>query len=319
MIRYLFTRFLHAIFVLWGAFTLSFVLLQVMPGDAVLVKFQDPELGLSPQQIADMRATYGADESAITQYAHVLGRTLHGNLGYSIETGLPVGQMLHAAYPTTLRLAIVSFTGALALAAICCALAILFSGNPIGRYLAAAIGAIPGITSGIPVFWLEIVAIQLVSFHWKLIPVVGLSGWSAVLLPGLALAIPISAPLAQVFLAAAHRVEALPFIDVLRARGVSPFRILYAHILPNALPPTLTVSGLVFGEILAGAVVTETVFGLDGLGQLAQQAVASQDVAVLQAIILISVSGFVSIGFASEIIQPLLDPRIGRNARQRKY
>ncbi len=74
-----------------------------------------------------------------------------------------------------------------------------------------------------------------------------------------------------------------------------------------------------FGEILAGAVVTETVFGLDGLGQLAQQAVASQDVAVLQAIILISVSGFVSIGFASEIIQPLLDPRIGRNARQRKY
>lgn len=92
MIRYLFTRFLHAIFVLWGAFTLSFVLLQVMPGDAVLVKFQDPELGLSPQQIADMRATYGADESAITQYAHVLGRTLHGNLGYSIETGLPVGR-----------------------------------------------------------------------------------------------------------------------------------------------------------------------------------------------------------------------------------
>ena len=319
MTRYLFTRLLHALFVLWGAFTLSFVLLQVMPGDAVLVKFQDPELGLSPQQVADMRATYGADTSAMTQYTHVLGRTLSGDLGYSIETGLPVGHMLHAAYPTTLRLAIVSFTGAILLATTSCVLALLLSCNTFGRYIAGAIAALPGITSGIPVFWLEIVAIQFVSFHWKLIPVVGLSGWSAVLLPGLTLAVPISAPLAQVFMAAARRVETQPFITVLRARGISPFRILYAHILPNALPPTLTVSGLVFGEILAGAVVTETVFGLDGLGQLAQQAVASQDVAVLQAIILISVTGFVTIGFLSEILQPLLDPRIGRNTQQRKY
>ncbi|MFT8782976.1 ABC transporter permease [Acetobacter syzygii] len=319
MTRYLFTRTLHAIFVLWGAFTLSFILLQLMPGDAVLVKFQDPELGLNPQQIADMRATYGADESAITQYIHVLGRTLHGNLGYSIETGLPVGHMLQAAYPTTLRLAIISFAGAIILSITFCTLALLLSEHVTGRYIASFITAIPGITSGIPVFWLEIVAIQLISFHWKLIPVVGLSGWSAVFLPGLALAIPISAPLAQVFMTTAKRVQQLPFIDVLRARGLSPFRILCAHIIPNAFPPTLTVSGLVFGEILAGAVVTETVFGLDGLGQLAQQAVASQDVAVLQAIILISVAGFISIGLLSDFIQPLLDPRIGRNGQQRKY
>ncbi|WP_308718870.1 ABC transporter permease [Komagataeibacter xylinus] len=308
MIRYILSRAAQALLVLWGAFTLSFVLLQVMPGDAVLIKFQDPELGLSPQQISDIRASYGADESAFVQYAHVLGRTLAGQLGYSIETGVPVSRMLHAAYPTTLRLAVVSFGGAIMLAAAFATAALLAPLRP----LRAALRLVPGLASGIPVFWLEIVAIQLVSFHWKLVPVVGVSGWAAAVLPGLALAIPISAPLTQVFLSAAERVMAQPFIDVLRARGASPLRILYAHVLPNALPPTLTISGLVFGEILAGAVVTETVFGLDGLGQLAQQAVANQDVAVLQAIILISVAGFVVINFTVDALHPLIDPRIRR-------
>ncbi len=116
MKRYLAGRIGQAALVLWAAFTLSFLLLQVLPGDAILIKFQNPDMGLSPAQIADMRAAYGADVPLWGQYLHTLGSVLHGDLGFSMQAGVPVTALLAANLPATLQLAVLGFAVALLLA-----------------------------------------------------------------------------------------------------------------------------------------------------------------------------------------------------------
>src|SRR5471032_866703 len=109
MSRYFSGRIGQAILVLWAAFTVSFILLQVLPGDAILIKFQNPDMGLSPAQVADMRAAYGADIPVWQQYFHTLGNVLRGDLGYSIQAGVPVTDLLKSNFPPTLRLAVLGF------------------------------------------------------------------------------------------------------------------------------------------------------------------------------------------------------------------
>ena len=104
-VRYLLGRIGQALLVLWATFTAAFILLQVLPGDAILIKFQNPELGLSPDQIAEIRASYGADSPLWSQYLHTLGNFLTGDFGYSVQAGVPVGRALLANLPPTVWLA----------------------------------------------------------------------------------------------------------------------------------------------------------------------------------------------------------------------
>jgi peptide/nickel transport system permease protein len=108
-------------------------------------------------------------------------------------------------------------------------------------------------------------------------------------------------------------VRTLPFVAVARAKGASWRWVLFRHVLPNAILPVLTIAGVLFGELLAGAVVTEAVFGLNGLGTLTQQAVGNQDTAVLQAIVVLSATAFVAINLLVDLLFPLLDPRLATN------
>ena len=141
--------------------------------------------------------------------------------------------------------------------------------------------------------------------------------WEGLVLPTLTLAVPISAPLAQVLLRNIDAVLAQPFVAVARAKGASRRWVLLRHVARNALLPTLTIAGVLFGELLAGAVVTEAVFGLNGLGTLTQQAVGNQDTAVLQAVVVVSAAAFVLINLAVDLLYPLLDPRLRHSVENR--
>lgn len=161
MSRYFSGRIGQALLVLWAAFTLSFVLLQALPGDAVLIKFQDPSMGLSPAQIAEMRAAYGADLPLWQQYLHTLGNFLHGDFGFSIQAGVPVSELLAGNFPPTLRLAVLGFALAVALAVF-----IAFVSNLLPlRWLKSALLALPALFISVPTFWLGIALIQMFSFH----------------------------------------------------------------------------------------------------------------------------------------------------------
>lgn len=306
MLKYLSGRTGQALLVLWAAFTLSFILLQILPGDAILIKFQNPDMGLSPAQIADMRAAYGADIPLWQQYLHTLGNFLRGDLGYSIQNGVPVSALLAANLPATLQLAVLGFTLALLLA-----LVIAFVSNLIGfGWLKSALQSLPALFVSVPTFWLGIVLIQIFSFRLKLVPIINPGEWVGLLLPIATLAIPISAPLAQILIRSIDSVQTQPFVAVARAKGASRSGVLWRHVARNAMLPVLTIAGILFGELIAGALITETVFGRSGLGQLTQQAVVNQDVAVLQAVVMISAAAFVFLNLLVDLLFPLLDPRL---------
>lgn len=304
--RYLTVRFGQALIVLWAAFTLSFVLLQALPGDAILIKFQNPDLGLSADQIAQLRLSYGADTPVLTQYVHAVVSLLHGDFGLSVQTGVPVSDLLSENLPSTLLLALLGLIVATILAFVLAALSFLspFSG------LRAALQSLPSLFISVPTFWLGIVLIQIFSFQLGWIPVINPGPWQGLILPTLTLVLPISAPLAQILMRSIDQVQTQPFVAVARAKGASRAGVLWRHVLGNALLPTLTVAGLLLGELIAGALITETVFGRSGLGQLTQEAVNTQDSSVLQAIVVISASAFLVINLAIDLLYPLLDPRL---------
>ncbi len=306
MTGYLTQRLGQALLVLWVAFTVSFVLLQVLPGDAVLIKFQNPDLGLSPAQIEEMRQSYGADTPLWQQYLHSLGNMLRGDFGFSVQAGVPVSDLLAGNFPATLRLALPGFLLATLLAVV-----IAFSASLAGlRWLRNLLQSLPSLLISIPTFWLGIALIQVFSFQLRWIPIINPGEWVGLILPVITLAIPISAPLAQILIRSLDQVQIQPFVAVARAKGASQRRVLWHHVARNALLPVLTIAGLLLAELIAGALITETVFGLSGLGQLTQQAVNNQDVAVLQAVVMISATGFVLINLLVDVFSPLLDPRL---------
>ncbi|EOI1438179.1 ABC transporter permease [Cronobacter malonaticus] len=309
--RYLAARVGQALLVLWASFTVSFVLLQLLPGDAIAIKFQNPELGLNAAQIAQMRTAYGADAPLWRQYLKSLGGALRGDFGFSLQAGVPVSALLAASLPATLRLAALGFTLALVIAVLLAALSTL----SYGRVLRRAFAALPSLFVAVPTFWLGITLIQLFSFQWRLIPVINPGFWEGLILPVMTLAVPISAPLAQLLIRNIDVVMHQPFVTVARAKGASHRGVLWRHVARNAMLPVLTVAGLLLGELIAGALVTETVFGLNGLGQLTRDAVNNQDLAVLQAIVLVAALGFVLINLLVDLLYPLLDPRLSLSRR----
>ena len=307
MVRYLIGRIGQALAVLGVTFTAAFLLLQVLPGDAVMIKFMSPEMGLSADQIAEIRASYGADLPIWEQYLKTVANFLTGNFGYSIQAGVPVSQQLATNLPPTLLLASLGFVAAVVLTIALAALS-----NMLGMgWLRSSLQSLPSLFISVPVFWLGIMLIQIFSFQLGLVSVISPGPVERLILPVATLAIPISAPLAQILMRNIDEVLAQPFVAVARAKGASRNWVLWKHVARNAVLPTLTIAGVLFGELLAGAVVTEAVYGLNGLGGLTYQAVGNHDTAVLQAIVVISALAFVSINLVVDLLYPVLDPRLG--------
>lgn len=308
MTRYLLGRVGQALVVLAVTFTAAFLLLQVLPGDAIMIKFMSPEMALTPAQIAEIRASYGADLPLWQRYLTTVGNFLTGNFGYSIQAGVPVSQQLATNLPPTLLLASLAFVAAVILTIVLAALSNLTGMG----WLRAGLQSLPSLFISVPVFWLGIMLIQVFSFQLGLVSVISPGPVEKLILPVATLAIPISAPLAQILMRNIDEVLTQPFVAVARAKGASRSWVLWKHVARNAVLPTLTIAGVLFGELLAGAVVTEAVYGLSGLGGLTYQAVGNHDTAVLQAIVVISAMAFVTINLVVDLLYPVLDPRLGR-------
>jgi peptide/nickel transport system permease protein len=308
MVRYLIGRVGQAVVVLAVTFTAAFLLLQVLPGDAIMIKFMSPEMGLNADQIAEIRAAYGADLPLWQRYLRTVGNFLTGNFGYSIQAGVPVSQQLATNLPPTLLLASLAFVAAVILTIALAALS-----NVTGmEWLRSGLQSLPSLFISVPVFWLGIMLIQIFSFQLGLVSVISPGPVERLVLPVATLAIPISAPLAQILMRNIDEVLTQPFVAVARAKGASRTWVLWKHVASNAVLPTLTIAGVLFGELLAGAVVTEAVYGLNGLGGLTYQAVGNHDTTVLQAIVVISALAFVTINLIVDLLYPVLDPRLGR-------
>ena len=303
-------RLLQAVVVLWAAFTLSFVILYLLPGDAVLTKLGSADGGVtaSPEQIARARAEYGLDDPVLTQYGKRLLSALHGDFGRSIATGDDATHMVVSALPPTLAV-----TGLALL------LAVFFGGGiaVLGTYtrfraLSQLLLSLPPLGISLPSFWVGLLLIQVFSFQLRLLPSLGSQGFQSLILPAITLALPTSAIIGQVLAKSLRTQLAEPYIEIARAKGASRARVHFGHALRNAAVPALTLVGVVAGNLVAGSVVTETVFSRDGVGRITSAAVTAQDVPVVQAVIVLAAFFFVAINLIVDLLYPLLDPRITR-------
>lgn len=310
---YVLRRVGQAILVLVLAYTAAYLLLAALPGDAIIARYASPELGLTPEQIQAIRESLGADQPLIVQYARSIAGFLTGHFGYSVASGASVSDLIATALPPTLTLAVLGLMLAVLLAVTIAFTATYGATQPLRRVFRG----IPPLFVSLPVFWIGIILIQIFSFRLGWVPVIGADPVQALILPVITLAIPIAAPLAQVLMRSIDEVREQPFVTVVRARGASTSWLLWRNVARNAMLPTLTMAGLLFGELVGGAVVTETVFARAGIGQLTAQAVANRDTPVLLAVVVISTVAFVVINLIVDLLYPVLDARLRGPGRAR--
>jgi peptide/nickel transport system permease protein len=313
MVTYLLKRVGQAVFVLWAAFTVSFVVLYALPSDPVSI-LAGPDSDISPQQLAALRHQYGLDRSLFAQYASQLGHVVRGDLGRSVQSRRPVTSLIGDGLPATAQIALAGLVLAIVLGA---GLAIVATfAKP--RWMQQALLALPPLGVAVPSFWLGLLLLQQFSFNWKLFPATGNGGWKSIVLPAVTLALPTGALVAQLLAKSLQNTLRDPYIDTARAKGASRWRIHLRHALRNASLPALTMAGLIVGQLLAGSVVTETVFSRSGLGRLTTTAVGSQDIPVVQGLVLFGALVFVVVNLIVDLIYPLLDPRIARSRAPRR-
>ena len=176
---------------------------------------------------------------------------------------------------------------------------------------------LPSFMVSLPGFWIGILLIQVFSFQLGWIRVIEPGSVEGLILPTLTLAVPMAAPLIQVLIRSLDETQSRPFVQAVRSRGASESWIFWRTTLRNSLLPTLTMAGLLFGELVGGAVVTETVFGRTGLGQMTAQAVANRDTPVLLAVVLIAATSYIIINLVVDLLYPVLDPRLRKGSADR--
>lgn len=323
MRTYIFKRFGQAVLVLWAAYTASFLLLSALPGDAVNNRIQNPEAQMTPEQARVLVEYYGLDRPLWAQYITALTAALRGDLGYSLTDGRAVPELIGDALPSTLALTGLALVFGVVLTVL---IGIVASYAP-WKSLRELVGSFPALFGSIPTFVVGILLLQFFSFGLRLIPASDDGSFVALLAPAITLGILIAAPLAQVFTTSIRSVREKPFVHVLAARGAGAAYIFGRGVLRNSSMPVLTLLGLACGELIAGAVVTEAVFARPGIGQLTVGAVSTQDLPVLQGVVLVAALAYVTVNFLVDLAYPFIDPRVlvegnagrvvGRRVRQK--
>ncbi|MFD7863540.1 ABC transporter permease [Streptomyces sp. NPDC057682] len=312
MTRYLAGRLLQAVFVLWAAFTLSFAVLYLLPGDPVSIMAAGggDTNTVPPEQLAELKQAYGLDKPVLAQYGDRLLDAVRGDFGTSVQTGESVRHMIAAALPATLQLT----SGALLLALVIGAGIALLGTYTRWRPLRQLLLSLPALGVSAPTFLVGLVLVQIVSFRWRLLPAVGNEGFDSLVLPVITLALPTGAVLAQVFAKSLRTTLEEPYVETALAKGASRARVHFRHAARNAAIPPLTVVGVLVGNLLAGSVVVETVFSRTGVGRITATAVGSQDIPVVQGLVVFGALVFVLANLAVDLVYPLIDPRITTTA-----
>jgi len=306
------------------AIVMNFTVPRLMPGSPVDAMIAQLGPRATPAAVEAIKARFGAVEAPLAaQFLDYLKGLATLDLGVSVKYyPQTVTEILARSTLWTLFLVVTAITFSLVVGTLLGAIAAWRRG---GRF-DTVVSPFSVVMIAVPPVIIALTALFVfgVSLRWfpvgyaydpSLDPGINFTFAGSVfyhaILPVLTLAIPISAPLAQILMRNIDQVLAQPFVAVARAKGASRNWVLWRHVARNAIMPTLTIAGVLFGELLAGAVVTEAVFGLSGLGGLTYQAVGNHDTAVLQAIVVISALAFVTINLIVDLLYPVLDPRLG--------
>ncbi|MFI6515777.1 ABC transporter permease [Spirillospora sp. NPDC050679] len=310
MIRYSLRRVPSALLVLAAASVLVFFVLRLAPGDPAVV-LAGPDA--SPDTIAQVRGRLGLDDPLPAQYLNWLGGLFAGDLGDSYILGAPIARLIGDGLGATLELTF----GALVLALVIGGAAGLLAVVPKNRWVRGAASGFTGLAFAVPPYVSGVLLVLLLAVTVRLLPASGrvplladpAIGWQYLIMPALCLALPAAAVIARFLAASVRRVREEDFVQTAVAKGLPPRRVLLRHVLPNALPPVVTVLGIQLGQLLGGAIVVEAIFAWPGVGQLLLQGVLGRDYLLVQDLLLLAVAVFVLLQTLTDLAQAALDPR----------
>lgn len=305
MTRYIGSRLLQAVVVILFAFTLSFFLLYLVPGDAAISRLGS-ESSLSAEDLAALRSELGLDLPWYVQYWNQLIAMLTGDLGVSLRTGRPVFEMITANLPNTIILAGLSLVVAVVLGI---AIAVLATYTRL-RWLRSALLALPVLGVSVPTFWLGVLLLAVFAFQLRWFPSYGSGSIDALVLPVMTLGTVCSANIAQVLATSMLDASNAPYAFTAFTKGASRWRVLLGHCLRNASIPMLTMIGLLTGALLTGSVITESVFSRAGIGRVILEGVQTSDLPVVQGVVLVCAVIFVGANLIVDLLYPVLDPRM---------
>jgi peptide/nickel transport system permease protein len=294
---------LFAVPALWLIVTLVFLLVHIVPGDPVQQMLGE---GARAGDLMQLRHALGLDVPISTQYKHYLAGVVRGDLGDSFRFRQPVTRVVLAHYPATLELAIVALLACAAIGIPAGLLAAARRGTPTDH----AVGLFTLFGLSVPNFALGPVLILVFSVILGWLPVSGRGGPSHLILPAITLGAALAAILTRMVRTSVIEELSSDYVRTAHAKGLSPSAVLFRHAFRNALIPILTILGLQFGTLLAGTVITETIFSWPGIGRLAVQAIDARDYPLLQGCILLIAFSYVVVNLLTDVICAFVDPRV---------
>jgi peptide/nickel transport system permease protein len=324
LLTHLFGKLANAAALLLAVLVLNFCLIHLAPGDPVQVIAGEMG-GASAEVIAELRAKYGLDQSLLQQLFTYLGNVVHGDFGYSYYFNQPVLGLIGQRLPASLYLALSSLFTAVLIGTL---LGVVSARRPNG--LLSHVVTVLSLTGyAAPIFWTGLMLLLLFGSVWPVLPVSGMAdvvnpktGFAYALDVATHLVLP-SLTLALVFIAQYSRLARVNMIDVLsadyvrtaRAKGLPERVVIFKHALRNALIPLVTVVGLQFGNLFAGAVLVETVFSWPGMGRLVFDSILRRDYPTLMAVLFFSAVMVIAANIVTDLVYRLVDPRIRAGAR----
>lgn len=297
-------RVAGGLLVLWAVATLTFFALRLMPGDPVLAILGGPSGNPSPETIAEATREYGLDKPLAVQYALYLGRLVQGDLGVSYSQHLPVTRVLAEQSWATLQLTFTSLVLAWLLVLL---LTVLTAGRQ--RWVAKVASFAETVSAAVPHFWLGLVLLAVFAFGLRWFPPAGSDGWRTLVLPSVALAVPLAGFIAQVTRESLELTLEQPFVLTARTRGLSETAVRFKHALRHAVLPGISLSGWAIGALISGAVVVEVIFSRKGLGRQLYQAVQAQDLPLTIGISLTVAAVYVLANILVDLLHLSVDPR----------
>lgn len=303
MIAYILRRLGFAVFVIWGAVTIIFVVMRFVPGDPALAMLGPTA---TAEQIAEGRTRLGLDRPLFVQYASFIGRSLTLDFGDSYRLGGSAIAHVLDRMPATLLLAVSSTAFALLLGF---PLGVAAAGRP-GGALDGVISRFSLVGQALPTFWTGIMLILIFARTLRLLPSAGASTWQHLLLPTVALGLPFLSIVVRLVRSGLLDVLSENYVQVARSKGLRESRVFYVHAARNMLLPVVTVVGLQLGTLIGGAVIVETVFAWPGVGRLLIDSIQNRDYPIVQGATAVLAAVFVLMNLLVDVIYTWLDPRV---------
>lgn len=307
MTRFWLIKFLRTVLTLWFVVTFTFVVLRTS-GDPVVALLGADAM---PDEVEQFRADWGLDEPLLLQYLRYVGQMATGQFGVSLREHRPVIDVIAERVPATLLLGLVAYL----LAALVGIPAGIFAALRRGKFADRAIMAFAVFGFALPNFFMGILLILLFSLVLQVLPSSGTGTIWHLIMPAVTLGTFTAGTLARFTRSAMLEVLDKPYMRAAAARGVPGWKRILFHALPNAAIPIVTIIGLNLGQLIAGAIVVETVFGWPGVGRLLVVAVSQRDLAVVQGLVLVIAATMVLANLAVDLLYGLLDPRLRGGAR----